>query len=385
MKKTATLLFAAAVAAAATQSCGSGGGTLSGLSPEAFDTTANGKKVQLFTLKNEAGMEVCITNYGARVVSLMANDNNNQAVDVVLGHDNIAQYMDTASAARDMGALVGRYSGLLAKGTAEIGGEKVSLEANCGKNYVDGGRDGWQWRVFDAAQPDEKTLVLTIKAGDGEGGLPGNVDAKVTYTLTDDNALECKVEATADKATALNPAPHIYFNLMGNAAQPCTNMVMHINADKFATVDTTLVPTGELRDVYGTPLDFTKRHALYESIADTSFQQVKYAGGFNHYWCLNTYDGKAGNTSKVAASLYSQETGVYMEVFTNAPGLQAYTSNGFGAGVKGKGGVTYPKRSGVMIAPQQYPDAFNHKGFNPPVVKPGEKQTYLTTFKFSVK
>ena len=248
-------------------------------------------------------MGVCITNFGGRVVSMMVPNKDNQMVDVVLGYDNIKQYADTVNSPSDFGATIGRYANRINKGKMTIAGKEYQLPTNNFGHCLHGGPSGWQYQVYDATQIDDQTLELKLVSKDGDNGFPGTVTATATYKLTDDNALDCTFEATTDKETVINMCNHSYFSLTGNPSQPGTDMVLFINADKYTPTDSTYITTGEIKDVYGTPMDFTKRRPLYECIGDTAFQQIKNANGYDHNWCLNTYKNGKGDDKKVAASL----------------------------------------------------------------------------------
>ena len=384
MSNLKNLILGAGVAVALMASC-SGNQTLSGLNPTAFDTTINGKKVALYTLTNKSGMEVCITNFGGRVVSMMVPNKDNQMVDVVLGYDNIKQYADTVNSPSDFGATIGRYANRINKGKMTIAGKEYQLPTNNFGHCLHGGPSGWQYQVYDATQIDDQTLELKLVSKDGDNGFPGTVTATATYKLTDDNALDCTFEATTDKETVINMCNHSYFSLTGNPSQPGTDMVLFINADKYTPTDSTYMTTGEIKDVYGTPMDFTKRRPLYECIGDTAFQQIKNANGYDHNWCLNTYKDGKGNDKKVAASLYAPNTGIYLEVFTNEPGIQIYTANFQGTGIACEHGNKYPVHASVCMETQKYPDAPNKKNFPSANLKPGEKYHSHVVYKFSVK
>jgi len=365
-------------------SCGNGNLTESGLDPAKFDTTINNKKVQLYTLKN-AKTEVCVTNFGARVVSICFPNKNGAPTDVVLGFDNIAQYADSVNSPSDFGAAIGRYANRINKGIITVGGEKIQLPRNNYGHCLHGGPSGWQYQVYDGEQVNDTTLKLTLDSPDGDNQFPGNVKATVTYTLTSDNTLDMVFEATTDKETVVNMTNHSYFNLSGDPSQPGTNMVLYINADKYTPVDSTFMTTGEIKDVYGTPMDFTKRHPLYETIGDTAFVQIKYGKGYDHNWCLNTYKDGKGDDTKVAASLYSPESGIFMEVYTNEPGIQVYTGNFLEGVIKGKKGIAYPQRASVCLETQKYPDSPNKKDWPSPYLKPGEKYYSHVAYKFSIR
>lgn len=382
-----TMLFGASMATMLLASCGNGGKTLSGLDPAKFDTVINEKPVKLYVLKNKNGVEACFTNFGGRLVSLMVPDRDGNFRDVVLGYDNIAQYADSVNSPSDYGATIGRYANRINKGQITVAGQKYQLPTNNFGHCLHGGPSGWQYQVYDAEQVDEQTLKLTIVSPDGDNGFPGTVTAIATYKLTEDNALDCTFEATTDKETVINMCNHAYFTLTGNPSQPGTNMELYVNADKMTPVDTTYMTTGELRDVYGSSLDFKKPRALYEMIADTTEHQIKYAGGYDHNYCLNTYKNGKGNDQMVAASLYDKTTGIFMQVFTNEPGIQVYTGNFQGTGITCKNGIKYPKHVSVCLETQKYPDSPNKvaKGWPSPYLKPGEKYLSHCVYKFTTK
>ncbi|SET08029.1 aldose epimerase family protein [Prevotella sp. kh1p2] len=359
--------------------------TESGLDPAAFDTTINEKPVQLYTLKNSKGMEVSITNFGGRVVSIMVPDKNNHPTDVVLGYDNIAQYADSVNSPSDFGAAIGRYANRINKGQITVGGKLIQLPTNNYGHCLHGGPSGWQYQVYDGKQLNDTTLQLTLLSPDGDNNFPGNVTAHVTYTVKSDNTLDMRFEATTDKETVVNMTNHSYFNLNGDPSKPGTDMVLYINADRFTPADATYMTTGEILPVQNTPMDFRKAHALNETINDTTFQQIKNATGYDHNWVLNTYKDGKGDDTTVAASLYSPGTGILLEMFTNEPGVQVYTGNFLGSGVKGKKGIAYPRQASVCLESQKYPDSPNKKNWPSPYLKPGEKYYSHVAYKFSVK
>ncbi len=387
MRNLKSIIVGVGMATILLSACGSGnsGLTVSGLNPDAFDSTVNGKKVQLFTLTNSNGMEVCITNFGGRVVSICVPDKNGKPVDVVLGYDNLKQYTDSVNSPSDFGATIGRYANRINKGQLTIGGKKIQLPTNNFGHCLHGGPSGWQYQVYDAKQLNDTTLQLVMHSMDGDNNFPGNITATATYTVNKNNTLDCKYEATTDKETVINMCNHSYFNLTGDLSKPGTNMVLYINADNYTPTDATYMTTGDIKSVYGTPMDFTKRHPLFQTIADTSFVQIKNAGGYDHNWCLNTYKKGKGDDTKVAASLYAQNTGIFLEMFTNEPGVQVYTGNFQGTGISCKHGIKYPKHVSVCLESQKYPDSPNKKNFPSPYLKPGEKYYSHVAYKFSTK
>lgn len=363
--------------------------TVSGLDPAKFDTTIQEKTVKLFTLKNANGMEVCITNYGGRVVSLVVPDKEGKPTDVVLGFDNIAQYADTLNSPTDYGSSVGRYANRIKDAQFELGDTTYQLKRNDGPNCLHGGgTTGWMNKVYDAEQVDDQTLKLTIVAPDGENGFPGTITATTTYKVTDDNMLDITWEATTDKETIINQTNHSYFNLSGDFTQPAYDQILYVNADSFTPSDTLYIPTGEIKKVEGTPMDFRTAHAIGDSIK-SNFDQTQNAHGYDHNWVLNTFKDGKGDDKTVCASLYSPKTGIFMEMYTNEPGVQVYSGNFQGIGnevnIHHKNGLVYPQHVSVCLESQKFPDSPNRPNFVQPTLKPGEKYFSHAAYKFSIK
>lgn len=386
------LFFAGIAATLGLSACTNGSeqsGLLSGLDPMAFDTIINEKPVKLYTLKNKNGMEVSITNYGGRVVSLVVPDKDGKPTDVVLGFDNIKQYADTLNSPSDYGSSVGRYANRIAGGKFTLGSQQYQLKQNDGDNCLHGGgTTGWMNQVYDAEQIGDSILKLTITAADGENGFPGNVTATTTYKVTSDNTLDITWEATTDKETIINQTNHNYYNLNGDLSQVGTDMILYVNADNFTPSDKAYIPTGEIKSVEGTPMDFRKPHAIGDSI-NSQFDQIQNAGGYDHNYCLNTFKDGKGDDTQVCASLYSPKTGIFMEMFTNEPGVQVYSANFQGVGkdadIIRKGGLKYPKHVSVCLESQKYPDSPNKKDWVQPTLKPREKYYSHAAYKFSIK
>ena len=365
--------------------------TASGLDPVKFDTIVNGDSVKLYTLKGANGMEVCITNYGGRVVSLMVPDRDGKLVDVVLGFDNIAQYMEKTT---DYGSSVGRYANRICDGKFTLDGVEYQLKQNDpheGDTRIHclhgGGDSGWMNCVYKAEQVDSTTLKLTINAVDGENGFPGNVTAVTTYKIVDGNTLDITWEATTDKPTIINQTNHNYYNLSGDFEEKEGGLQQYItvNADSFTVADFSYMPTGEIRAVEGTTMDLRSEHKIIDGL-DRSFDQVANAnGGYDHNWCLNT----KGDDKQVCATLYSDKTGIFMEMFTNEPGVQVYTGNFQGIGgeenVVRKLGKHYPQYISVCLESQKYPDSPNHPEWPSPVVTPEKPYYSHAAYKFSTK
>lgn len=393
MKKFYSLLLGVGLMPAILSSCGSTPTstlTQSGLNPAAFDSTIYGKDTKLIVLKNEKGMEVCLTNYGGRVVSLCVPDKNGKPTDVVLGYDNIRQYADTIHSPSDYGSTVGRYANRIKDAKLSLAGSLYSLKANDNGNCLHGGGNtGWLNQVYDVTEQNDSSVTFVMNAPDDENGFPGNITATATYTVTSNNTLDIVFKATTDKETVINMTNHSYFNLNGDPSKEGFNQVMYINADKFTPSDSLYIPTGEIKNVEGTPMDFRIPTEIGKK-ADYTYDQIKNATGYDHNWCLNTYKNGKGNDKTVAASLYSPKTGILLEVYTNEPGIQVYTGNFQGTGIACKHGIKYPKHVSVCFESQKYPDSptkiSEHvAGWTDATLKPGEEYYSHLAYKFSIK
>ncbi|WP_439694822.1 aldose epimerase family protein [Mucilaginibacter sp. AW1-7] len=354
--------------------------TVATAAPDAknFEATINGKAVKLYTLKNNKGASVAITNYGGRVVSLLVPDNKAALTDVVLGYDSVKTYQKPKEPF--FGAIIGRYGNRIGKGKFSLDGKAYQLDINDGVNTLHGGFKGFYAQVFDAAQPNDSTLNLTYVSKDGEGGYPGTLTSKVTYTLTADNALKIEYTATTDKTTIVNLTNHAYFNLNGAGDSTILDNIVKIDADNITPVDTTLIPTGKLQPVKGTPFDFTTAKAIGANINDKD-DQLKNGKGYDHNFALNKHD-----ITKSIATVSSPKTGIVMDIYTDEPGLQFYSGNFLtGATKDGKGGKSYPHRSAFCMETQHFPDAPNQPAFASTVLKPGQTYHTTTIYKFSNK
>ncbi len=352
--------------------------TLSGLNPQKFQTEVDSVATNLYTLKNKTGMEVCITNFGGRIVSIMVPDKNGTMQDVVLGFDSIADYINIPS---DFGASIGRYANRINLGRFELDGTKYQLPQNNFGHCLHGGPKGWQYQVYEANPIDSTTLELTRISPNGDQNFPGNVTAKVTFKLTDDNAIDIKYSATTDKPTIINMTNHSYFNLSGDPSKLATDHILYVNADKYTPVDTTFMTTGKILPVKGTPMDFTTPKAVGQDIDNYDFDQIKNGDGYDHNWVLNT----EGDINKLAAKLTSPITGITLEVYTNEPGIQVYSGNFLDGTVKGKKGIVYNKRASVCLETQHYPDSPNKPEWPSVVLNPGETYNSECIFKFGVE
>lgn len=367
----------AVLLAACAPKSGSEGLTKSGLDPSKFETTVDGKAVKLYVLKNKAGMEVCATNYGGRIVSVMVPDRNNQWRDVVLGHDSIADYIHIDG---NFGALIGRYGNRINQGRFTLEGVEYQLPQNNYGHCLHGGPKGFHHSVWNATQPNDTTLELTLHSPDGEAGFPGNLDVKVVYTLTSDNALCLQYTATTDKPTVVNLTNHSYFNLSGNAANDVLNDTVQFDADAFTPIDSTFMTWGEIRPVEGTPFDFRAGKTVGQDI-EADDEQLKNGLGYDHNMVLNT----GGDLSKVACRISDPTNGIVLRVYTTEPGIQFYTGNFLDGKVKGKGGIAYPRRGAICVETQHYPDSPNQPNYPSVVLRPGETYSSTCIYKFSVE
>ncbi|MDR1415664.1 MAG: galactose mutarotase [Odoribacteraceae bacterium] len=359
-------------------SCAPGGKNLAGLDPAKFDQEIQGKQVHLYALQNKQGMEVCITNFGGRVVSIMVPDKQGKLQDVVLGFDNIQDYINIPS---DFGASIGRYANRIAQGQIVVDGDTIQLPRNNFGHCLHGGPNGWQYKVYDATQVDDNTLELTLLSPDGDENFPGNVTATVRYTLTEDNAIDIRYTAVTDKKTVINMTNHSYFNLSGDPSAPITDHLLTIHADTYTPVDSTFMTTGDILPVLETPMDFTTPRAIGERVNDYDFQQLKNGNGYDHNWVLNT----SGDDTRVAARLASPVSGIVLELFTDEPGVQVYSGNFLDGSVKGKRGIVYNQRAAICLETQHYPDSPNKPEWPTVYLEPGQTYASHCIFKFSVE
>ena len=351
--------------------------TLSGLQASKFVADVNGKSTGLYVLKNKNGMEVCVTNFGGRIVSIMAPDKEGKMRDVVLGFDNVKDYMTYPT---DFGATIGQYANRINQGKFTLDGVDYQLPQNNYGHCLHGGPKGFQYQVFDAVQQGDQTLELSYLCKDGEEGFPGNVQCKVVMTLTDDNAIDIKYSAETDKPTIVNMTNHSYFNLDGNAASNAKHLLT-IDADNNTPVDSTFMTTGEILPVEGTPMDFRTPTAIGERINNYDFVQLKNGKGYDHNWVLNT----KGDVSKPCAILKSPESGIVLSVYTNEPGVQCYAGNFLDSTLTGKNGIVYNERASVCLETQKFPDTPNKPEWPSAVLRPGEKYFSHCIFKFTVE
>ena len=349
--------------------------TLSGLNTKDFVGIVDGKATALYILKNSSGMEACITNYGGRLVSLMAYDREKHLKDVVLGYGSIADYLAVNG---NYGALIGRYGNRIKDGRFMLDNITYHLAKNNNGNSLHGGPKGFHAQVWDAEQIDARTLKLTYLSKDGEEGFPGNLNVTVIYKLTDQNAIDIQYEATTDKPTVVNLTNHSYFNLSGRLGSQILDHYIYINGDSITAVDETMIPNA-IMPVAGTPFDLRVPMYIKEGINEDHGQLVL-GKGYDHNWILNT----GSDVRQLAAKVYHDGSGIVMDVFTTEPGVQLYTGNAMSNDKRGKHGVTYPHRGALCLETQHAPDSPNQPDFPGVVLRPGEKYTSRCIYQFKI-
>jgi aldose 1-epimerase len=348
---------------------------------QSFGKTEDGQQADLYILTNKNSVEAAITNYGGTIVSLKVPDRNGKLADVVLGYDKVDDY---ANGKAYFGAIIGRYGNRIAHGKFTLNGTTYTLPKNDGDNTLHGGLKGFNKRVWtakDVSSSAGQALELTYLSKDGEEGFPGNLSVKVVYTLTDQNEIKIDYSAMTDKDTIVNLTNHSYFNLAGQGSGDILQHQLMIRADRFTPVDATLIPTGELRSVKGTPFDFTDATAIGARI-DQDDQQLKLGRGYDHNWVLN--NGTSGSLS-LAAQAYDFHSGRLLEVLTTEPGIQFYTGNFLDGTIRGKEGKVYNRRYAFCLETQYFPDSPNHPEFPSTVLKPVQHYRSTTVYKFSTK
>jgi aldose 1-epimerase len=343
-----------------------------------FSRELDGKQVQLFFLKNKNGLEMAVTNYGAKVVSLLVPDKNGKFEDIVLGFDNIDGYLNANEPY--FGAAIGRYGNRIAGGKFTLNGKQYKLATNNPPNHLHGGKKGFNAHVWDAKQVDDQTVEFSRLSPDGEEGYPGNLNVKMVYTLTDSNEFKVTYAAETDQPTVINLTHHSFFNLHGAGKQSINDHVLMINADRYTPVDNTLIPTGKIDLVKGTPMDFSQPIEIGKRLED-NFEQLKFGKGYDHNWVLR----ENRNPDSPVATVWEPKSGRYMEVFTTEPGLQFYGGNFLDGKDKGKGDQPYKFRTAFCLETQHFPDSPNQPTFPTAVLNPGENYQHTCTYKFSVK
>lgn len=343
----------------------------------AFGQTEDGP-ADLYTLTNNKGLEVRITNYGGTIVALLVPDKNGQPGDVVLGYDSLSSYL---AASPYLGSIIGRYGNRIAKGKFTLDGKTYTLATNNGVNHLHGGIKGFDkqiWQARSVEETNQVSLELTYQSKDGEEGYPGNLSAKVIYTLNNENDLKIDYSATTDRKTVCNLTNHVYFNLAGSGT--ILNHQLQVDADAFTPVDATLIPTGEIRAVANTPFDFRQATAIGARIEQNE-EQLKFGNGYDHNFVLNNFNGQL----RKVAVLAEPTTGRVVEVRTTEPGLQFYTGNFLDGTHIGKNNQAYARRTGLCLETQHFPDSPNQPGFPSVVLEPNQTYTSQTVYHFAVR
>jgi aldose 1-epimerase len=352
---------------------------INGLKREDFQTTVNGKKTDLYILRNSQGNEVAITNYGGAVVAIMVPDKNGKMANVIQGHDNIQDVINSPEPF--LSVLIGRYGNRICKGQFQLHGKKYQLATNDGPNHLHGGPTGFHTKVWDAQQMNDHSLILKYVSSYGEEGFTGEMEIWVAYIFNDDNELVIKYQATTNKETIVNLTHHGFFSLSGiaNPTPSVESQLLEVNADYYLPIDKVSIPTGEIRFVEGTPFDFRTPKTIGQDI-NADNEQLKNGQGYDHNYVLNK--NEEGELS-FAARVTEPVSGRTMEVYTTEPGLQIYTGN-FLSGISGQFGATFPRRSAICLEAQHFPDTPNHPYFPSVVLYPGQTYTQKTIYKFGV-
>lgn len=342
-----------------------------------FGLLPNGKEVYIYTLKNNNGMEVKVSTYGGTIVSVLTSDKNGKFHDVVLGYDSLEGYL---KGDKYFGALVGRFANRIQYGTFKLNDKEYKLATNNGPNHLHGGIKGFDKVLWNATLIEDKNNILQLSylSVDGEEGYPGNLNVNVKYILTEDNSLELHYEATSDKDTIINLTNHSYFNLCGHSSGDVLNHKIMINADKFTVNDKYSIPTGEIRNVDGTPMDFRTLTPIGANI-NSDYEQITFGNGYDHNWVLNTTDSPL---TKVAKAI-CEHTGISLDVYTTQPGVQFYTANFLDGSDIGKDNAIYNMRNAFCLETQYFPNSINCSNFKSPILKAGEKYDHKTIYKFS--
>lgn len=342
---------------------------------KAFRDTINDLQTDLYILQNSKGMKGAITNYGGRLVSLLVPDKNGKLTDVVVGFKTVKDYV--SSTEPYFGATIGRYGNRIAKGKFSLDGKQYSLFTNNGPNTLHGGKNGYQAVVWNAQQLNDSTLELTYLSKDGEEGFPGNLDVKVTCRLTNDNELKFDYEAKTDKKTVVNLTNHAFFNLNGEGSGTINNHVLQINGDQYTPVDSTLIPTGKIEPVAGTPFDFTKPMKIGDKV-NADDEQLKNGKGYDHNYVLK------GTGMKHAATVVGDQSGIVMDVYTEEPGLQFYGGNFMQSKNTFKGGAKDDFRTAFCLETQHFPDSPNQSNFPSTVLEPGHTYKTSSVYRFTI-
>ena len=345
---------------------------------ELFGTMPSGKEVYIYTLKNSNGMETKICTYGGTIVSSVVPNKSGEFHDVILGYDNLESYL---KGDKYFGALIGRFGNRIQYGKFTLNGKDYNLAQNNGENHLHGGSQGFDKVVWDSkiVNSETNTLELSYLSVDGEEGYPGNLDVKVKYVLTEDNAIEINYIATTDKDTIVNLTNHAYFNLSGHSSGDVLNHKLMINANTFTVNDKYSIPTGEIKEVDGTPMDFRTLTPIGRNI-NSDYDQIIFGNGYDHNWVLNTN----GSDTLKAAQVIDENTGIVMDVYTTTPGIQFYSANFLDGSDIGKDKAIYNMRTGFCLETQYFPNSINCSNFKSPILKADEEYKHKTIYKFSI-
>lgn len=347
------------------------------ITEEYFGKTEDAQQVKIYSLTNDLGMEVRITNYGGIIQSLTAPDRNGSFEDVVLGYDNLKSYKE---ATPYFGAIIGRFANRIANGKFNLNGIDYKLAQNDGEQHLHGGIKGFDkvlWDATSSKKDNEISLKLNYISKDGEEGYPGNLNVTVTYSLTNQNEIKIEYTAATDKITHVNLTNHSYFNLSSNFTKSILDHQVWINADKYVPIDGLAIPFGKLEPVEGTPFDFRVPKKII-NVLDESHEQIINGNGFDHFMVFTNYD----NRLRLQATVYDEQTGRLMEVYTEEPGAQLYIGNYLDGSNIGKGKVAYNYRTGLCIETGHFPDTPNQSKFLTTILNPGETYSTQTTYKF---
>lgn len=345
------------------------------VSKQTFGTTKDGSQIDLYTLTNKNNMQVMISTFGGTILSIKVPDKNGRFIDVVLGYDKLENY---ELQDKYIGALIGRHGNRIKKGHFSLNGKEYQLYCNDGNNHLHGGKIGFDKKVWSAKETDQG-LAFTYISANGEEGYPGTLTVEVLYSLTNDNTLSIDYKAICDEDTVCNLTNHTYFNLAGYDSGTILNQKIQIFANYYTDADKESLPTGKIISVEGTPLDLREPTIIGDHI-DDSFEQLQFAGGYDHNWVINDYDG----TLRKAAFAYDDNTGITLTASTTLPGLQFYSGNYLDGAPEGKNHSRIFKRCGFCLESQYFPNALEHPNFEQPIIKKGEHWHALTTYQFGI-
>jgi aldose 1-epimerase len=381
MREIAVLLLGAATVMFTDKTSSKPQTARSAVEKRSFGKTPDGATIDLYVLKNKNGVEADVITFGAALVSLKTPDRSGNMADVVLGYKDPDGYVNDKAY---LGATAGRYANRIANGKFTLDGKTYELPKNDGPNTLHGGLKGFNkrlWTAHEVSSPNGQAVRFSYVSKDGEEGFPGNLKVDVTYSLSNDNALRIEYAATTDKTTVVNLTNHAYFNLAGEGSGDILGHELTLNANRFTPVSSTLIPTGELRAVKGTPFDFTTAHSIGERI-DQDDEQLKFGKGYDHNWVLN---GGKGAAPALAAEAHDPKSGRVLQISTTEPGIQFYTGNFLDGSIQGKSGAAYNRRNAFCLETQHFPDSPNHPDFPSTVLKPGQRFHSVTIYKFSAR